>query len=211
MVDGGRAVRYHPDVSVWAALESADDEAWTDLAELVPRGDEVALFRSEIGPVPGDFEVVGRDMGVQMVLEPDRIGCLVEPDAGAGAIRQLVERDVEAIFELHAVAKPGPFRRRTIEMGRYLGYFDNGRLVAMAGERLRLDDFTEISAVSTHPDAAGRGLGALMSSVVAHGILADGRLPMLHCAVGNERAYRLYERLGFEPVAQVEYAKLLRR
>ena len=214
MVDGGRAVRYHPDVSVWGALESAEGaeaEAWADLAGLLDGGADVALFRPAIGPVPEAFEVVGRDVGAQMVLRVDRVGSLIEPvdlDADGCPIRVLGEGDLDAIFALHAVAKPGPFRRRTIEMGRYLGYFDDGRLVAMAGERMVLDGFTEISAVSTHPDVAGRGLGALMSSAVAHGILAAGRLPMLHCAVGNERALRLYERLGFETVSHVEYAKL---
>ena len=36
--------------------------------------------------------------------------------------------------------------------GDFWGVRDNGRLIAMAGERLKLDGMSEVSGVCTHPD-----------------------------------------------------------
>ena len=62
------------------------------------------------------------------------------------------------MLALAAATEPGPFLPETIRMGRYFGTRSrDGRLMAMAGERLRLNGFTEISAVCTHPDFRGQG------------------------------------------------------
>jgi len=45
-----------------------------------------------------------------------------------------------------------------MELGRYFGVIENGRLAAMAGERMGMPGFREVSAVCTHPDFLGRGL-----------------------------------------------------
>jgi predicted GNAT family acetyltransferase len=121
---------------------------------------------------------------------------LPPPDA-APTIRRLDPADVPRMLALVAIAQPGPFERSTIEMGTYLGVFDGEELLAMAGERTHPPGHTEISAVCTHPDARGRGLGAALTSAIARGIVARGETPFLHVADGNDNAKRLYERLGF--------------
>jgi hypothetical protein len=80
---------------------------------------------------------------------------------------------------------PGFFRPRTLEMGSYLGIYDGRRLAAMAGERMRLDGYQELSAVCTHPDYTGRGyaqrpLGIPRRSTALHAVL--------HVCADNERA-----------------------
>ena len=47
------------------------------------------------------------------------------------------------MLALVAATAPGPFGRRTPLLGRYLGIRDGGRLVAMAGERLRVPGHVE--------------------------------------------------------------------
>ena len=101
------------------------------------------------------------------------------------------------MLELVGRAKPGPFLQRTVEMGAYYGIRRDGRLVAMAGERLRPPGWTEISAVCTDEEHRGQGLATRLVRHVAAGITARGDTPFLHAAAVNTGAIRLYESMGF--------------
>lgn len=100
--------------------------------------------------------------------------------------------------KLAALTKPGPFNTRTIEFGHYHGIFDNGKLVAMTGQRLHIDNYTEVSAVCTHPDHLGKGYAAALIIHQLQLILSQGQKPFLHVRDDNDRAISLYERLGFK-------------
>jgi predicted GNAT family acetyltransferase len=104
--------------------------------------------------------------------------------------------DVADMLALVEITKPGPFRSRTRELGQYLGIRVDGRLVAMAGERLRPARYTEISAVCTHPDYRGRGYGRDLVETLVRNIIDRGDVPILHVEKDN-RAMSLYERIGF--------------
>jgi predicted GNAT family acetyltransferase len=112
---------------------------------------------------------------------------------------------VPEILDLVARTRPGPFWPRTHELGTYLGIRDNGRLVAMAGERLRPPGWTEISAVCTAAEARGRGCAARLVGALVERILARGDHPFLHVAESNTGAIALYERIGFETRKQVTF------
>jgi predicted GNAT family acetyltransferase len=123
------------------------------------------------------------------------------------ALRLLGPDDVGEVLALVELTRPGPFAERTMEMGRYWGHLDeHDRLLALAGERLHLDGYTEISAVCTHPDARGRGLASALTRQVALGILERGETPFLHVAVTNDAARLVYERLGFRLRRDLEVA-----
>jgi predicted GNAT family acetyltransferase len=128
--------------------------------------------------------------GVQLTGEE----LAVEPDADAVV---LGPADVPEMLDLVERTKPGPFRPRTIELGRYLGIRIDGELVAMAGERLQPPGWTEISAVCTDERMRGRGLASRLIRAVGHGIRARGDIPFLHASASNTKAIRLYESLGF--------------
>ena len=193
----GNAARFTPDVSPFAAVADLDDPAaWRDLGSLTT---EALLTGPAITPQPG-WEVTTVLPGVQMAGRA--MTGVHDPEAA-----ELTETDVPEILDLVERAQPGPFGKRTIELGRYVGIRVDGRLVAMAGERLRLPGWTEVSAVCTDPAYQGRGLGARLTMAVAAGILERGDLPFLHAAASNERAIRLYERLGFEVDHEVVFAQ----
>jgi ribosomal protein S18 acetylase RimI-like enzyme len=190
-VVNGRAARYDHDVAPFHALaDPADPAAWADLADLVPAGSAVAIAAAGGVARPG-WEVTGSVAGVQLVDVALRAAHA--PDAvplGAG--------DVPEILDLIDRTRPGPFRRRTVELGTYLGLrAPDGRLIAMAGERLRPAGWTEISAVCTDPAHRGRGLATRLVRAVAAGIRDRGETPFLHTSAGNVDAIRLYESIGF--------------
>ena len=104
---------------------------------------------------------------------------------------------------LTALVFPGFFRARTIEMGRYYGIYHGRVLAAMAGERMHLDGYQEISAVCTHPEFIGRGYAQRLVALVTNSILERGVTPFLHVHKNNTRALSLYDHLGFRHRAEV--------
>jgi predicted GNAT family acetyltransferase len=121
-------------------------------------------------------------------------GVAAAPDPEAEV---LTADDVSDMLALIELTRPGPFLPRTVELGTYLGIRRGGDLVAMAGERLRPDGWTEISAVCTSPDRRGEGLGTRLVHAVVHGIRERGDRAFLHAVADNDNAIRLYEALGF--------------
>jgi ribosomal protein S18 acetylase RimI-like enzyme len=185
----GRAARFQPDVSPFTAMDDpTDPDAWRDLVTLVGPG-RLFVAGPRVVPPPG-WARVGGLAGVQMVDD----GVTGADDADA---ETLGLADVPEVLELVRRTKPGPFEARTIELGAYLGIRDGGRLVAMAGERLKVPGWTEVSAVCTDPDFRGRGLANRLIRAVVAGIRARGEQPYLHAAAENTNAIRLYERMGF--------------
>jgi FR47-like protein len=186
----GLARRYPPDVSPLAALLRPTDEAFADLQRLVSPGEHVALFTASPLDVPGDWQVDRSRRIDQMICEASVASPPVAP-------LPLGTTDVPDMLELTAATEPGPFLPQTIEMGSYFGIrASDGRLVAMAGERLQSTAFTEIRAVCTHPDFRGRGYARALTTFLAAQILAVGKIPFLHVKSENG-AKVVYHKIGF--------------
>ncbi|MFB6583056.1 GNAT family N-acetyltransferase [Streptomyces sp. NPDC056402] len=185
----GLAARYAPDTSPFSALaDPQDPRAWADLAALAGPGQEVWVT-GLLTPPPG-WQTLVTVPGVQLD------GRAVRAEAAPEAV-VLGLGDVPEMLELVALTKPGPLLDRTVELGTYLGIRQEGRLVAMAGERMRPAGWSEISAVCTHPDHRGRGLAGRLIRAVAAAVRERGELPFLHAAAANTGAVRLYESMGF--------------
>ena len=122
----------------------------------------------------------------------------------------LDDADAEDMLALATLTAPGPFLARTNRLGGFVGVRDKGRLVAMAGERMKPGIFTEVSGVCTHPDHRGRGLAGFLMRVVAERIFARGEIPFLHSYASNAGANALYESLGFRTHQSIELTVLRR-
>jgi len=185
----GNVLRYPVDVCPFTAMPDEPDEAdWTDAARLAGPGGWLPLAASRVQP-PAGWEVRTIGDGVQMT--GDDLDGAADPDAVP-----LGAADVPEMLELTARTKPGPFLSRTVELGTYLGIRRDGRLVAMAGERLHPAGWTEISAVCTDEAWRGQGLAARLILAVSAGIRARGEIPFLHALTTNP-AIGLYKKLGF--------------
>jgi ribosomal protein S18 acetylase RimI-like enzyme len=193
------AARFDPEISPFGGVADGDDPArWEDLALLAGAGNVVGLA-GDHGPPPPSWTVLRTLPGLQM------IGDRIDPKA-PGSHRRAAPKDllvplgaddVPDMLELVARAKPGPFLSRTVEFGGYVGIRRDGRLIAMAGERMRLSDHTEVSAVATDPDYRRQGLAELVVRKVATGIIDRGETPFLHTDASNSGAIRLYQSIGF--------------
>jgi GNAT superfamily N-acetyltransferase len=201
------AARFHREVSPFGGLAGAATRAhWDDLADLAGPAGVVGLVGSGGGmePPPTGWAIMREITGVQMV--GNRVGPGPTRSGPSGSFPtdrptdtpvRLGEDDVPDMLVLVAETQPGPFLPRTVEFGGYLGIRREGRLVAMAGERLRPPGYAEISAVATDPGHRRQGLAELLIRAVGAGIAGRGEVPFLHASSTNTGAIRLYEAMGF--------------
>ena len=194
----GVAARYAPDASPLAGLEAPSAAAFEDLRQLASVDDAVALMlEGPIAPPSGWTVHVSTPLD-QMICQTPGTDPVVGP-------LLLTAGDAPEMLALAQATEPGPFRPGTYRMGRYLGIrAEDGRLVAMAGERQRLENFTEVSAVCTLPEFRGRGYGQTLVAAVTALIAEEGRIPFLHVRPENAAARRVYERLGYVIRRQVQ-------
>lgn len=206
LAEGGNlAKRYAPSVHPFASSRDDSPESLAALAGIAAPGEtQVLLQRDKIIPPPG-FAVVNAADAVQMIADRPI------PPVGDERIERLCDADATAMLELATLTKPGPFTLRAQELGEFWGIRVDGRLAAMAGERLKQDGLSEVSGVCTHPDFRGQGLGRLLTLYVAGRISARGEQPYLHTYANNATAIGLYESLGFRLRARMNVAVIERQ
>jgi ribosomal protein S18 acetylase RimI-like enzyme len=188
---GALARRFRPEFAPFAGVPALSEAALAALAADMGFGEVAALSDPrdfDPGPL---FDVTDRKNLVQMV--GPATGEVREPQR----FRPLGPDDVPRMTALVQLTAPGPWYERTPELGRFIGFEHEGRLVAMAGERMRVPGHTEISAVCCHPEWRGQGLPADLMRLVSQGIVARGETPFLHVLAENAPAIALYEKLGF--------------
>ncbi|MBC9032595.1 GNAT family N-acetyltransferase [Sphingomonas sp. JC676] len=187
----GQALRYDQDYAIFAAAVDHAPAPLAALGALIREtGPAIVLEREALPPVPGTMVEKWRE-GVQMVAET-----LAPWDAPCDFVA-LGDADAAEMLALATLTEPGPFFARTHQLGDFIGVKREGRLIAMAGERMKPAGFTEVSGVCTHPDFRGQGLAGALMRVVAVRIAARGETPFLHAYADNQGAIGLYEWLGF--------------
>lgn len=191
---GTLARRYPPDISPIAGLAAPEPANVAALETVVNVGDDMATVARSMPKLPAHWEILYESRVTQLIRSEQTP--LPEDDVDAST---LGSADVPEMLALVELTKPGPFRPRTIELGSYIGLRHSGRLVAMAGERLWIDDFREVSAVCTHPDVQGRGYARALIGRVVNAMIRAGQTPILHVESANKRAIDLYLALGFVP------------
>jgi predicted GNAT family acetyltransferase len=202
-----RARRIDPEVGVFLTAADASAASRAHLTALALRHPGAGMVEHAEGPMadvlPDGVAVRARVPLVQMAataLTPDRAPSL--------SFETLTEADAPAMLELAILTKPGPFRSSTRRLGPFIGVKRDGRLIAMAGRRLRVEGFTELSGVCTHPDHRGQGLAAALSRAVVAEILATGEGAFLHAFAEHPATIAFYRSLGFEVRAPMTYTIL---
>jgi predicted GNAT family acetyltransferase len=200
----GGTARFFPAVTALAGLAEPTTEALAALATMVQPGERVGLFLDDVPDAfPGGLVRVDGAPLAQFVNDGPFPARTDEPD--------LVELSAADNPEMRALAeatRPGPFGARTHELGTFLGVRDGGRLIAMAGQRMRLPGRVEISAVCTDPAYLGRGLAARLMTAQLALLGSQGLTTFLHVKADNARAIALYERLGFRLRRRATYVVL---
>ncbi|HAT30208.1 MAG TPA: GNAT family N-acetyltransferase [Janthinobacterium sp.] len=192
------ARHYHADISPIAAVaDPARPECWAALAELMAPGQTVGIFHPGSQAPPTGWEAEWRYSFAQMSCTRTSFRAPVR-GANAAPVRALTLADGAAMVALARLTRPGPMEERTVTMGAYLGVFDSdGTLLAMAGERMRLDGMVEVSGVCTHPEQRGRGYAQMLVALATERIVERGATAFLHVRDGNREAAGVYEKLGY--------------
>ena len=199
---GGDAARYPPEFAPFLGVARADVNA-AALAALVQPGESVYLIGMAPAASPG-WTLEGFRPLAQMICTK-ALAVIDGPE-----VIELSQAHRADVLALTALVYPHYFRARTVELGRYFGIYENGRLAAMIGERLGMDGYQEMSAICTHPDFNGRGYARRLTALLTNDNLERGRLPFLHVSHENPRAERLYAQLGYEHRCDIGFWSLRR-
>jgi len=189
---GALARRYPPSIAPFAAMADMSAQSFAALGALMSGSDIAVLFTPDPVTAPAEFKILLAETGEQMIGTP------AQSPPGGVEIVTLGANDVAAMMALTELTKPGPFSLRTHELGTFLGIRIDGQLIAMAGERMKPAEYTEITAVCVHPNHRGRGYGQMLLAAISRQIAARGEIPFLHVFSNNESAIALYRRQGME-------------
>jgi ribosomal protein S18 acetylase RimI-like enzyme len=202
----GNVKYFDAEVSPFAAFPEDCDTGFEELFDMLPAGRRILYSTRTRIKEPEGWAIRHEITGLQFVFTG-----AAATTADPLPLVQLENRHVDEMIALATLTKPGPFDKRTIEFGHYYGVFDNHRLVAMTGQRLHPYNYTEISAVCTHPAYLGKGYAA---ALIRHQLLLicnSSQVPFLHVRDDNERAIALYERLGFTRNGPMNFYFMKRR
>jgi GNAT superfamily N-acetyltransferase len=205
-IGGELACRYPADVAVFAAIAEPTEAAMERLHALLALGEGIWLFGTDFPAVSG-LEVTDRMPCPQMALP----GHIAPPEANADVIA-LTEANADEMVALTDLAFPGFFQPRTYRMGSYYGVrAPSGELIAMGGERMKLDGYSEISTVCTHPSYRGKGFAESIIWQVVRQHRREGVQSFLHVGTANTGAIALYQRLGFVICREITITRIVRR
>jgi ribosomal protein S18 acetylase RimI-like enzyme len=186
----GDVARYPPEFAPFLGVASADADVTDALASLIAPGESVYLL-GVVPRLPREWQLEAFRPLAQMIRT------VPIPVIDGPEVIELSELHRADVLALTALVYPHYFRERTMQMGRYFGIYQDGRLAAMVGERLGMDTLQEISAVCTHPDFNGRGYARRLTALLSNDNLERGRTPFLHVSYENPRARNMYEQMGY--------------
>jgi ribosomal protein S18 acetylase RimI-like enzyme len=214
-----RAKRYRREVVrfVACAMEAPPVGPESVAAEINPwiADGESFYMIGEIPALPADW-VIEHELPCHQMMAPAESTLNgaqgLPPITGAGRsfaeITLLSETDKEEMFALINGVQPGYYEMDTRLMGAYYGIREEGKLVSMAGERMRMEGFSELSAVCTHPAYTGRKYAQQLIAHICRRHYVMGVRTFLHVAKTNERAVRLYEHLGFTHRREIVFRRI---
>jgi GNAT superfamily N-acetyltransferase len=200
-----RVKRYQRGILPFAAFDTGAPESIGALNEWLEAGESFFLI-GELPPLPPGWTLEKELPCVQMILSSP-----ISMAGDAIAITALADADSTDMLNLINKVQPGYYEPATYRLGNYYGIRRHDKLVAIAGERMRMEGLTEISAICTDPAYTGRQYAQHLTAHLCNSNLDKGITPFLHVLQTNERAIRLYEYLGFTRRRMISFWKLKRR
>jgi ribosomal protein S18 acetylase RimI-like enzyme len=198
------AKRYDPAVLPFVGFPSpVGAGAPAELDPFIMPGEAFYII-GELPPLPANWKLE-LELACAQLLAPEFLLCLPQPKEN---IIRLGEEDKEEMYRLINGIQPGYYQPDTRQLGDYFGIRQDGKLVAMVGERMRLTGYSELSAICTHPDYTGRGYSQQLISYLCRRLVAAGITPFLHVSLANQRALRLYIHLGFRHRREIFFRKV---
>lgn len=201
-LDFGNVKYYHPDYCAFGAFANSDNDP-----------DAIDAY----GNLIDDFFIVGRKpvipVSSQIKTELVCLQMVHERDMETEYKNEIVELGhghMDALMALVKIVFPEYFKKKTALLGRYFGIFKNNLLVAITGERMQMQGFTEVSGVVTHPDHVGNGYASQLVAHTVNKIIEAGKIPFLHVAENNATAIRLYQKQGFETRRKMSFWNVVR-
>lgn len=191
--EGNERVKYfHGEVSPFVAVRESNADSLNELYLILPHN-RISFLATPVNiDIPAQWKTIACIHGVQMVHS----GIAVN-DERLHTATNLSTAHCAEMVALAKLTNPGPFNMRTIEFGHYQGIFDDGKLAAMAGQRMHAFNYAEVSAVCTHPDHTGKGYARQLLINQVNRIIGAAEIPYLHVRHDNKRAVDLYQSLGF--------------
>lgn len=120
-------------------------------------------------------------------------------------IVKLTSEHMDSLHQLVNLVQPGYFKSKTALLGDYVGIFKKGNLIAAAGERMKMNDFVEVSAVVTQPNHTAKGYARQLVTHTVNNIFNKNQAPYLHVVESNIGAIKLYEKLGFKTRRKISF------
>lgn len=164
-------------------------ESTEEINAIDPYTEDIFFFIGALPPLPSNWIVLKEFPCVQMILQ--------SPIVATAAVSHLDATHSTAMLDLINKIQPGFYKSDTHLLGDYYGIWQDNKLVAMAGERIQVEHFTELSAIVTDPDYTGRKYAQQLITQLCNTNLSKGKIPFLHVLQSNDRAIRLYEYMGF--------------
>ncbi len=200
-LDYGELKCYHPDYCPFGGCENGSENS--------SALDQYAMLTNNFFII-GEKPVHSKNLHFKQELICVQMICTQTLDYGIEEeIITLGEAHAEPLYKLVNLVQPGYFKDKTHLLGNYQGIFLNGSLVAVTGERMKTNNYVEVSAVVTHPEYTGLGYAKQLVTHTTNAILKQNKIPFLHVAKTNTAAIRLYEGLGFEERREISFWNLV--
>jgi GNAT superfamily N-acetyltransferase len=221
--------------------DKLDNPAWYSLSETHSKFaidyDDVKFYQPDycpFGGAPGlknneaaiekyaalaaDFFVIGeKPLIPRHVIIRKELVCLqmiIDDLIVVKQIENIVKLDqghLHVLSQLVNLVQPGYFKMKTALLGEYFGIFKNGVLVAVTGERMKMNGFTEVSAIVTHPDHTGKGYAKQLIAHCVNNIFLKGSVPYLHVVESNSLAINIYLKSGFRTRRKISFWNVVKQ
>jgi GNAT superfamily N-acetyltransferase len=194
---------YHPDYCPFGAIE---------------KGGEHSEYLDDYSKLIDNFFIVGKRPVISNKLNLKKeLICLqmvlpgkIESTSNQNII-QLNATHSDELFKLVNEIQPGYFMKKTFLLGDYFGIFKNGHLVAVTGERMKMKNYTEVSAIVTHPNYRGKGYARQLIAHTVNNVISQDKKAFLHVAENNISAINLYESIGFITRRKISFWNVVRQ